>query len=125
MLLADKNVHLQIESYDITQILKYLAESNDVNKDEVWGLEVAYFPVMNVHGHLHTTIFEKKLAESPEFFCDMLQLIYKSKNAQVTDMKSDVSIDVRKNIYSMFHHWRVIPGTNNDATFDESAFLNW
>jgi len=125
LLLADKNVHPQIESYDITQILKYLAESNDVNKDEVWGLEVAYFPVMNVQEHLHTTIFERKLAESPKFFCEMLHLIYKSKNEQATDMKSDISIDVRNNIYYMLQHWRVIPGTRDDGTFDEGAFLDW
>ncbi len=115
LLLADKKMHPQIESYDITQIMKYLAESKDADKEEVWKLEVAYFAVMDVHGRLHTTIFERKLAESPEFFCDMLQLIH----------KSDLSMDVLNNISSMFQHWRVIPGTRDDGTFDGGAFLDW
>ncbi|ABN07151.1 hypothetical protein Mlab_0982 [Methanocorpusculum labreanum Z] len=125
LLRADKNMHPYIEPYAITQILKYLAESKDINKEEIWILEVAYFSGMDVHGSLHTTIFERRLAESPEFFCEMLQLIYKSKNEQATDMKYDISIDVRNNIYYMLQHWRVIPGTRDDGTFDESAFLDW
>lgn len=125
LLLEDKKMHPQIESYEITQIMKYLAESKDADKEEVWKLEVDYFAVMDVQGRLHTTIFERKLAESPEFFCEMLQFIYKSKNPQVTDLKPDTPVNVRNNISSLFQHWRVIPGTRDDGTFDKGAFLDW
>lgn len=68
----------------------------------------------------------QRLADEPTFFCEMLRLIYRSKNQneqeeEVTEQRRNFSL----NAYHLLDDWRIPPGWQRDGSFQGEKFTYW
>jgi hypothetical protein len=68
------------------------------------------------------TILNNALATEPEFFQEIIAMLYKStKSAESQNMNEFFA----HNAFKLLHQWNVLPGLNSDGDFEYSIFQKW
>lgn len=115
-----------IDSYHIIELIKVLQEEPSVNKDDLLKVEWAYLSLLDHHSGIGPKILESRLASDPEFFCQIIQWIYRSKKvSQPSKEPTEESKEIAKKAWRLLHKWETPPGFNDDRTFNEELFLRW
>ena len=71
-------------------------------------------------------LLESRLANDPEFFCDVLRRIYRSKKEDEPQKEPiEESKAIARNAWRLLHEWRIPPGMQEDGGFDGANFLDW
>jgi hypothetical protein len=67
-----------IDTYVICELIKALQNDADTNLDELFQIEWAYLPLLNSYNGALPKTLENRLATNPEFFCELIRLVYSS-----------------------------------------------
>jgi len=116
-----------IDQYNFVELIKFLQNDETVNEDNLFRIEWGYFNLLNKYdGAPHITL-DKKLANDPDFFNDIICLVYRSKddNTQSHDDIDDVTRAIARNAYTLLTEWQTPPGVDSDGNFDSNQFMNW
>jgi hypothetical protein len=65
------------------------------------------------------------LANDPEFFCEVIRLIYRSNKEDQSQKPTEKSKANAKHAWRLLHEWKTPPGTQKDGTFNEEHFTKW
>lgn len=116
-----------MDSYSITNIIKHLQERKDVLDDDRFKIEWAYLPLLNRLSGGETTpkYLEGRLSSDPEFFCEVLRLIFRSKHDEKEAEVSEFNKNIATNAYRLLHDWQTPPGLQSDGKFSAENFTNW
>jgi len=115
-----------IDGYHIVELIKYLQAERSVNQDDLFRVEWAYVPLLDRHRGAAPQLLESRLANDPEFFCEVIRLIYRSKKEdQPSNEPSEESKAIATNAWRLLHEWKTPPGTQEDGTFSEERFTEW
>ncbi len=115
----------QMDSYHITKLIKALQEDPNTSPQDLFNVEWFYVPLLDdLHGH-HPVLLQKKLAQEPEFFCQLMKLIYKPTTANENYSEPDQEQrNLATNAWQLLRVWETPPGMA-DGQFDENAFKLW
>lgn len=112
--------------YQITRLIKELQSDSSVSEDELLSIEIKYFRLLNNENGVTPVTVNRKLCTDAEFFCECIQLVYKSdKEDEQKKTLSKQDEAAAKLAWEILHQWKIPPGTNSDGEFDEQAFENW
>ncbi len=111
-------------SYDITEIIKILQENPSTDQTKLFQVEWAYLNLLDKYSEVSPITLENALANDPNFFCQILQLVYRSEKDDEEKI-SETSQFVANNAYRLLSNWRTIPGTATDSNFDSIFFNEW
>ena len=127
MAVATEEPSKAMDSYSITNIIKHLQERKDVSDDDRFRIEWAYLPLLNRLSGGETTpkYLEGRLSSDPEFFCEILRLIFRSKHEEKEVEVSEDNKIVATNAYRLLHDWQTPPGLQSDGHFSAEEFTNW
>lgn len=115
-----------IDGYHIVELIKFLQAEPEVNQDDLFRVEWAYVPLLDRHRGAAPQLLESRLANDPEFFCEVIRLIYRSKKEDQPSREStEDSKAIAKNAWRLLHEWKTPPGTQKDGTFSEELFAEW
>ena len=114
-----------MDSYHIVELIKFLQDEPSVNQDELFKVEWAYVPLLDHHSGATPQYLESRLANDPEFFCEIIRLIYRSKNGQQHRESTEELKKIATNAWKLLHEWKTPPGTQRDGTFSEECFNEW
>ena len=115
-----------IDQYHIVELIKYLQQAPEVNQDDLFRVEWAYVPLLDSHMGASPMLLESRLANEPEFFCEIIRLIYRSKkDTQPLKESSDKNQEIATNAWHLLREWKIPPGTLKDGTFSGSHFIDW
>lgn len=115
-----------VDSYDITQIIKYLQENSDIDEDKLFHVEWAYVSLLDGHSEGSPVTLENRLASTPNFFCELIQLIYRAKGVEADATEStEHSRSIATNAYRLLSTWSKVPGTQPNGEFCPKAFSEW
>jgi hypothetical protein len=115
-----------IDGYHIVELIKFLQSEPSVNRDELFRVEWAYLPLLDRHRGAAPQLLESRLANDPEFFCEVIQLIYRSKKEdQPSKEPTEESKAIATNAWRLLHEWKTPPGTQEDRTLSEERFTEW
>lgn len=117
----------QMLPYEIIEIIKYLQESEEVSKEDLIQIEGLYLPLLDRDMGTYPRTLEQALAEEPERYCEVIRMIYRSKD---DDGSPDEEITEEQkaraeNAWTLLHNWRIVPGTKADGSFDGESFEAW
>jgi hypothetical protein len=105
---------------------KFLQAEPTVNQDDLFKVEWAYVPLLDHHRGAAPQLLERTLANDPEFFCEVIRLIYRSKNEEQSSRQpTEESKAIATNAWRLLHKWKTPPGTQQDGTFSEERFVEW
>jgi len=116
------------DGYHIVELIKFLQTESSVNQDDLFRVEWAYVPLLNNHSHSGATpqLLESRLANDPEFFCEVIRLIYRSKKEdQQPKEATEESKAIATNAWRLLYEWKTPPGTQTDGTFSDEHFTEW
>ncbi len=115
-----------MDVYNIVELIKFLQTEPSTNQDDLFRVEWAYVPLLDRHRDAAPQLLECRLANDPEFFCEVIRLIYRSQNEdQQSREPTEESKVIATNAWRLLHEWKTPPGTQDDGTFNEERFTEW
>jgi len=115
-----------MDGYHIVDLIKLLQSGPSVVQDDLFKVEWAYLPLLDRHREIAPKLLENRLASDPEFFCEVIQLIYRSdKEDQPSKEPTEESKAIAENAWRLLHEWKTTPGTQEDGTFSAERFNEW
>lgn len=115
-----------MDGYHIIELIKFLQTDPSVNQDDLFRVEWAYLPLLDRNSGAAPKLLESRLANDPEFFCEVIRLIYRSKKEdQPSKEPIEASKAIAANAWQLLHDWTIPPGTQEDGTFSEERFTEW
>lgn len=115
-----------IDAHHIIELIKTLQESPDVPPEDLFQVEWTYLQLLDRYNGASPKFLESRLAGDPEFFCEVIRLIYRSKDATPAEHKpSDQEKAIATNAWHLLNEWKTPPGTQADGSFDKASFLTW
>lgn len=115
-----------MDGYHIVELIKFLQAEPSVNQDDLFRVEWAYVPLLDRHRGAEPQLLESRLANDPEFFSEVIRLIYRSKKEDQTPKEpTEESKAIAKNAWRLLHEWKTPPGSQEDGTFRDERFVEW
>lgn len=111
--------------YHTAQLIKSLQQSHEISPDDLFDVEWAYLPLLNGNHGVLPTLIENRLANDPNFFSQVTQLVYRSINSDAEKNSSDKEKNIAANAWHLLHNWRIPPGMQEDGSFDQDYFSGW
>lgn len=116
----------RLDAHAVVQIISTLQKAEGVDRRRLGKLEWGFLPLLNRFSGGHPAILEQALAEEPDFFCEVIQWIYrpKGKKAPVKEPSEDVKRKA-ESAYRLLHDWHTPPGTLADGGFSGEGLTAW
>jgi hypothetical protein len=115
-----------MDAYETVEIIKALQDDPDTSPDELFQVEWAYLPLLDRHNDASPKLLERRLATEPEFFCEVIRLVFRSKNEDLSTNEPTVEEkNIATNAYRLLSEWRTPPGSSADGTYDGDALAVW
>lgn len=115
-----------MDVYHIVEIIKILQNDPETNPDDLFRVEWAYLSILDRDRGSSPKLLERRLASDPEFFCEVIRLIYLSKNESRT--KRELTEDqtaIATNAFRLLRKWQTPPGLQSDGSFLADQFNKW
>lgn len=116
----------QIDSYQITELIKAMQISNEISPEDLFQVEWRYLPLLDKDNNAEPKLLENKLASDPAFFCEVIRLVFRSNKDR--KKKKKVSKDKKalaENAFRLLNEWHTPPGTDTKKIFSEKLFRQW
>lgn len=112
--------------YHIVELIQWLQEEPSVNPDALFRVEWAYLPLLDRHSGAAPKLLESRLANDPDFFCEVIRLIYRSKKDDQPSREPTEELKaIATNAWRLLHEWKTPPGTGEDGAFSGERFAEW
>jgi hypothetical protein len=120
----DSRTDIQMLGFNVSRLIRKLSGMQSVDTETVAQLEMTWFPVLRHEHEGGTMELHKKLAKEPEFFLELISLVYRAKSApkkapsKSAQQKAGLADD-------MLRSWRKLPGQKDDSTIDYDELKAW
>jgi hypothetical protein len=112
--------------YDLLEVLKWLQSQSLPDMTPVAQLEWALIPLLDGHHGAGPAVLEQQLASHPEFFCELIQLLFRSDKGEEDHPEiTEKARSLATNAYRLLHEWHKPPGLRVDGTVDDAAADAW
>ena len=107
-------------------LIRKMQEQLDPSDPELFRVEWSYLPLLDRRfGGVSPKSLETRLASDPEFFCETIRTIFRSKNEERSKTEpSEEKKKIAQNAYRLLHEWSTPPGTTS-GNWDSEAFQEW
>jgi len=115
------------DAYHTAEVIKALQDNPETNEADLFQIEWAYLPILTGPGkNASPKLLEQKLASEPDFFCELIQRLYRSKNETESPKEStEQQKIIAQNAWRLFEDWSILPGTLRDENFSADNFNIW
>jgi hypothetical protein len=115
-----------LHAHHLVTVIQALQENPATPSEALLQVEWAYLPLLNQHHGATPKLLETTIASDPQFFCELVRKVYRSRKSQAeVDKPSPDQQALAKNAYQLLHDWRTVPGTGVSASAFNSAFVDW
>jgi excisionase family DNA binding protein len=108
--------------YEVGQLLDYL-DRQAVQEDTVAELEWSFFRLLEYTREPRALY--ARLARNPEFFVELISVLYRPKNGPSERESDDTATAVASNAWSVLTHWREPPGLTSERKIDSQQLRGW
>jgi hypothetical protein len=113
-------------SYQIIEIIKILQNDPEIDEDDIFKIEWGYLHLFDRYNNSEPKLLEKYLSEKPDFFIEVIQLVYKSSKKEKYEKKIDEQTNnLIGNVYKLLQQWKRPPGKMDDGSFSEEVLIKW
>ena len=115
-----------MDAYHITTLIKFLQTKSNVNQEDLFSVEWAYIPLLDGHRGTAPQLLENRMATDPEFFCEVIRLIFRSdKEDPSASEPTEQSKAIARNAWRLLEKWETPPGSQQNGTFSADNFTKW
>lgn len=114
----------EMGTHTIIEIIKVLQDAPEIDPDDLFQIEWAYLRLLDRYASPKS--LENRLASDPDFFCEVIRLIYRSKKETESPKEfSEQEKAIAENAYKLLDNWRTLPGTQSNGQFLPEQFTEW
>lgn len=114
------------DHHELVELIQYLQQAPDADADAVTWIEFQCLRLLDRFSGASPVFLERKLANEPAFFHDLLKVCFRSENEpEGTTKPDDQKKALAEQSYGLLHHWQTPPGTTREGQMDEAAFSKW
>jgi hypothetical protein len=115
-----------MDAYEVVEIIKALQNDPGTNLDDLFRVEWAYLPLLDRHNDASPKLLERRLANDPRFFCEVIRLVFRSKKDERPDEElTEERKAIATNAYRLLSAWHTPPGYREDEMYDGDALTAW
>jgi hypothetical protein len=115
-----------MDQYACIELIQWMQGNIDPDNDVLYEIEWAYLPLLDRQHGLAPKTLEWRLAEHPEFFCEAIQLVFRShKEEESTEDPSEERKRIAANAYDLLYKWQTPPGSTRSGTFSAELLKAW
>ncbi len=100
--LAVKSEQDRIEQNTAIKVIEYLQQTSATDINDLFRIEWAYLTLLE-DNDVNPLTLENKLATEPAFFCELIQLMYRSTNDEKQPEANEVQRNLASNAYLITH----------------------
>ncbi len=114
------------DAYEIVEIIKGLQNEPSTDPEQLSRVEWAYLRLLDEHHGASPKLLGRRLAQEPEFFCEVIRLVFRSKDEECpTEEMTEERKRIAENAYLLLNEWRTSPGYREDGSYDGDALTAW
>ncbi len=117
--------NVRFDTHEVGEIIEQLQEDPTTDQDDLFKVEWAYMPLLDPDFAGAPRTMAQRIAASPEFFLQLIQLVFRSKKEKKKTKPSRERQQKAENAYRLLRAWRIVPGTNRAGVFDPKVFAEW
>lgn len=110
-------------SHDLSRLLNMIATSDEVEDSRIAQLEWIFLPILGSFER-RPKILYSELAKSPEFFVQLVSLVFRPEGEESKETTEDDRARAR-HAYNLLHSWRTIPGADDRGGVNSPALKEW
>jgi hypothetical protein len=115
-----------MQRHNIVEVIRFLQSGTSISQDDLFKIEWNYLPLLDDYSGATPKTLENKLASDPEFFCEVIKLIYRSSNSNESQQEQTEIFEFKAtNAWNLLHHWKIIPGIPAYGQFNVDRFSMW
>ncbi len=115
-----------MDAYETAEIIKALQASPSTHPDDLFKVEWAYLPILDRHQGTSPKLLERKLANEPGFFSELIRIAFRSnKEERLDEEVTEEKKNIATNAYRLLSKWRTPPGYRENGTYDGDALTAW
>ena len=124
--LTNSDFVTKVDRWHIIQIITNLQKRVKSNEEKrgLIIIEFLYLALLDASADpdVKPTVLNNALATEPEFFQEILAMLYKSTKETESQNRNEF---FAHNAFKLLHQWDVVPGLNSDGKFEYSIFQRW
>lgn len=118
--LPEMDIHATID------VIKALQEDPSTNPDDLFQIEWAFLPLLDGDDGTSPKLLERRLAEDPTFFCEVIGAVFLSKKESHSAKEpAEQQKNNATNAYHLLRNWSMPPGCQKDGTYNGDALIAW
>lgn len=126
LLLDSPDAIEEIDQHAVVDIIRNLQADPTTNPADLFHLEWNFLPLLDEYHGAAPTLLEYQLASDPNFFCEVIRLIFRSrKQERPKHEPTEQQQNIATNAYRLLDNWKTPPGSSKDGTFDGDALADW
>ena len=115
-----------LDPYAVQRLIKRLQDSNTCDIDRLSVIELYYLPWLDKHSRTQPRALKTKIAESPEYFCQIIELAFKKHNSKHdSEKQKPINKIAAQRLYQIIFGFDIVPGTDWNGVFDKEKFKSW
>ncbi len=123
---SSKEPSNSMDTYYTVELIKALQKAPDSDLENLFQVEWAYLPLLDRNNGASPHTLENRLASDPDFFCEIIRLIYRSKNESNSENElSEKKKSIVTNAWQLIYEWQTPPGMKSDGGFSGEQFKEW
>ncbi|MCY3626015.1 MAG: hypothetical protein OXG88_00015, partial [Gammaproteobacteria bacterium] len=118
---------MNVNRYYIVKLIKFLQTDSSINQEDLFRIEWGYLSLLDDDREEATPqLLENRLVNDPEFFCEIIQQIYRSINEEHPSQEPIEEVQaIASNAWRLLRKWKIPPGTQQDKMFSGQHFTEW
>jgi len=120
----DKEALHVMPEHHASELIKLLQESSEVPDDEMIRVEWAYLNLLQRDRELRPAHLELALGQNPDFFCEVIRMIYRSTNEDAEEV-DDGRPELASHAWKLLHEWQLPPGVSEEGQVSPEALEGW
>jgi hypothetical protein len=115
-----------IDAYAIVEVIKALQDDQATHTENLFQIEWLYLQLLDRDLGAYPKLLEQRLADDPEFFCEVIRLVFLSKTEErPVEEPTGKQKSIATNAYRLLDHWRTPPGIREDGTYNGDSLNEW
>lgn len=116
----------RLDPHAVQALVRTLQNAAEPNMEDLSEIELIYLPWLDEYSPVRPRALICRLANDPDFFCELLQMYYKRRHEDVPAADTPkISSAWAQRLFKIFFKFRAIPGVDWDGVFHEDIFIDW
>ena len=114
-----------LDQHTALEVIKWLQENPGTDPNVLFQIEWLYLPLLDRENGGVPESLERRMADNPSFFCEVIGIVFRSdKDAHTEKKPRKAESNLAQNAYRLLRGWKTVPGSSTGA-FNGHAFESW